>query len=254
MMLFLFLLGLAVGSFLNVVIDRLPNGRSIVRGRSVCDHCGKVLSWYELIPILSFFCIGGKCIHCKASLSWQYPIIETLTGLLFVGIYIFLVKSNTFEWSSFLYLLIIFSGLVSIFVTDSKYRIIPDQILICLTATVLVYMLLSQNQLFFSHLVSGAGLFLFFLFLFFMTARKGIGFGDVKYAFFMGLFLGFPATLVGFYAAFLTGAVISLILILIGKKKFRQTIPFGPFLVLATVIAYLYGEQLWYIFARFIGI
>jgi prepilin signal peptidase PulO-like enzyme (type II secretory pathway) len=104
------------------------------------------------------------------------------------------------------------------------------------------------------HLVAGVALFLFFLLLVLITRGKGMGLGDVKYAFFMGFFLGWPKTLIGFYTAFLTGALVSLILMIGGKKKMKSIIPFGPFLVLATVVSAWWGDGLWMVFMRIIGI
>lgn len=245
----LFLLGISVGSFLNVVIDRIPAGKTILFGRSICDSCKKTLVWYELIPLVSFLWQRGKCGKCKSRLSWQYPIIEAATGLLFISVFYF---TGT-NYILLVFLLSIFSGLLAIYMTDFKYRIIPDQVLVFITIITSGYILFFYRSQVVGNLASALILCLFFFLLFVLTSGKGLGFGDVKYAFFMGLFLGFPKVVIGFYTAFLTGAVVSVILILLGKKKFKQTVPFGPFLVIATGIAYIYGDSLWVILKNATG-
>ena len=212
------MLGLSVGSFLNVVIDRIPHGKSIIRGRSHCDFCQHQLIWYDLIPLFSFILLKRRCRYCHKLLSFQYPLVELLTGLLFV---------STYFLPTLLYYLIIISGLIAIFFTDLKYRIIPDQILIILIMTALFFEFFLDRLLIFNHLLSGFALFAIFLGLLLLTRGRGMGFGDVKLAFFMGLFLGFPKVMTAFYLAFLTGAVFSLILIVIGRKTMK--FPSGRF-------------------------
>ena len=133
----IFILGLTVGSFLNVLIDRLPNDKSIL-GRSYCDHCKKTLSWKDLIPVLSFVYLRGKCRYCHAPLSYQYPIVELLTGLLFIATYQF----ATLNFQLIYYLLIV-SSLIVVFFADLKYGIIPDKILLPAIVVSLVYLTIS---------------------------------------------------------------------------------------------------------------
>ena len=228
---FVGLFGLAVGSFLNVLIDRLPQGKNVLTGRSVCDHCGKKLRWFELVPLLSFFIQGGRCRRCHKKLSWQYPIVELATAVGFVIV----VPSY---W-------IIFSSLLVIFVADFKYQIIPDSmIIIGVIGVIGAVGVIGENVL------AGIGASLFFLFLWVITRGKGMGLGDVKLAFLMGLLLGFPNIIIASYLAFLTGAGVGVILILLGKKKLKEKIAFGPFLVAGTVIAFLWGEQLLAVWRR----
>lgn len=250
----LFIFGISIGSFLNVLIDRLPKNESIL-GRSRCDRCKKKINWYDLIPLLSFFLLKGRCRHCKTKLSWQYPIIEALTGGTFIYVYMLtsLTNGSQMFFISLMLNLILISGLIVIFMADFKYRIIPDQILLILVAISLFINLLFRPTSFGVNILSGGILFLVFLILYLMTHGRGMGFGDVKYVFFMGFLLGFPYSIVAFYIAFLTGAIISLILIIGGVKKFKQTIAFGPFLVASTFITYFYGDKLWIIFQKIIG-
>lgn len=246
---FLFFLGLAVGSFLNVLIYRLPKDLSIF-GRSFCPHCKKKIAWHDNIPLISFILLKGKCRHCRFPISLQYPVVEFLTGSLFVlAFFFFGIKNNESRIMDLVtvgYYLFIFSGLIAIFFTDLKYGIIPDKIVYSLVVLSLVYLLMIHNSLFIIHILSSIGAFLSLLFLFLVTRGRGMGFGDVKLAFLMGLFLGFPKIVVALYLAFLTGAVVSLILVLWGKKKFSGgTVPFGPFLVLGTLISFFLGDLIW---------
>lgn len=253
----LFIFGLAIGSFCNVLIDRIPKGQSFIRGRSYCDKCEHLLSPFDLIPVISFILLFGKCHYCHKNISLQYPLVELTVGILFIFSYLQIWHLSAIP--SFVMLLIYYlfvvSGLLVIFVTDLKYRIIPDVILIPLILlTMLVRIIQFPNILFLNYFLSGVFFFILFLILFLVTKGKGMGFGDVKYAFFMGLILGFPRIIIGFYLSFLTGAFISLILLLVGKKKMKSSIAFGPFLALSTFVTLFYGEYLWLIFRKIIGI
>ncbi|MBI3379584.1 prepilin peptidase [Candidatus Gottesmanbacteria bacterium] len=251
----IFILGLCVGSFLNVLIDRIPTGKSIWRGRSHCDHCKHVLSWYELIPVVSFFMLERKCRRCHKKISWQYPLIEIITGILFLFTYtLFIQITEVYILLKLIYYLMVISGLIAIFFTDLKYRIIPDEILIVLTAITVFYLFFSQKIQFLNHILSGLVFFSIFLILVIITRGKGMGLGDVKYAFVMGFILGSTSTIVSFYLSFLTGAAVSLILVIRGRKSMKSTIPFGPFLTGATVVSLYYGDYLWNIFRKIIGL
>ncbi len=247
---FLFICGLFIGSFLNVLIDRLPRGETVVKGKSRCESCKHKLAWYDLIPILSFVELRGKCRYCGALLSWYYPLVEVITGGLFVLTFHYLQQSNLpftiyhlpfiFQLAYFLFLI---SSLVVIFFTDLKYGIIPDKVVYPAVFVSLFYLFIIHNSLFIIHILSAFGAFAFFFLLFAITRGRGMGFGDVKLAFLLGLFLGFPKIVIGLYIAFLTGAVVSLILVVWGKKKLKgSTIPFGPFLVFGTIVAHFLGN------------
>jgi len=272
--LLLFIFGLCVGSFLNVLIYReavdeagestnkknkktknkkrliLP---SWITGRSYCDHCKKEIVWYDNIPLLSYILLGGKCRYCKKKISFQYPLVEFLTGIQFVWVY-FLIKSqfdffSRFEgFYSFLTLLIwlvLGACFLAIFVADFKHMIIPDAavfggIILALFKILIDYRYTAMIDwsLFSSAIVAS----LFFTGLVFITKGKGMGIGDIKLAFLMGLILGFPMIFVALFFSFLTGAGIGVILILVGKKGMKSQIAFGPFLVLGTLFALFFGE------------
>lgn len=252
----IFLLGLSIGSFLNVLIDRLPNGESIWWDRSHCDSCRKTLSWYDLIPVVSFIILQRKCRSCHKKISWQYPLVELSTGLIFLFTSVSMIRiiSTGFIAPHLIYYLALSGSLLAIFVTDFKYRIIPDQILIFLTVLTLVYQFIYFPQLIKDNLISGIISLLFFLMLVIITRGKGMGLGDVKLAFVMGLSLGFPKIIVALYLSFLTGALVSLILILTHKKSMKSTIAFGPFLICATFVSLFFGATLWLWFKRMFGI
>jgi prepilin signal peptidase PulO-like enzyme (type II secretory pathway) len=245
-MFLLFVLGLCVGSFLNVVIDRLcstsqePKSllrhlRGVLGGRSYCDHCRRQLAWYDNIPLLSFILLRGRCRWCHSPISWQYPGVELATGI--ITVLVFLLSNYELRVTS--YELIIAYCLIVVFVSDWKYQIIPDQIIYPAIIFTLLYLLGSYELRVTSYLISGGLAAAFFFFLYLVTKKRGMGLGDVKLAFLMGLILGFPKIVVALYFAFLTGAAVGVILILLGKKRFGQHIPFGPFLVGGTILSYL---------------
>jgi prepilin signal peptidase PulO-like enzyme (type II secretory pathway) len=237
-----FLYGLALGSFSNVLIDRLPNEESIVHGRSHCDHCKKILRWYELIPLVSFIIQKGKCRRCHVRLSWQYPLIEFV-----VGIGVAAIVSQTYTSPMLLIgSVVVFLCLMVITVADLKYEIIPDET-VALGLVGIVLILLSRHLTplgYVYSVLSGTIASLAFLALYIVTRGRGMGFGDVKLVFLLGLFLGFPGIVIGLYAAFLTGAIVGVILILVRKRTLKSHVPFGPFLILGSVLALMYRTQI----------
>ena len=254
---FVFIFGLCIGSFLNVLIYRLPRSISAIKGRSFCPKCKKKILWHDNIPVLSFVLLRGKCRFCHSPISWQYPIVEVLTGVLFLLAVIFISKQiSNFQFpiaqqqapliSNYLlivaYYLFLISSLIVIFFTDLRYKIIPDEVVYPAVVIAFLFQAYSLQSTVYSFLFSAFGASLFFFILHLFTRGKGMGLGDVKLAFLMGLVLGFPKIIVAFYLAFLTGALIGVILILARKKKFGEQIPFGPFLSGATIIALFWGE------------
>lgn len=237
--LFAFLAGLFFGSFLLVVADRSVNKESFLSGRSHCDNCHRVLEWYELLPLLSFIFLHGKCRTCHAKLSFWYPLSEIFMGIIFA--IIFLTLKDASILLLVLYTLLI-ASLFVIFITDLRYGIIPVQSIFLAFISGIGILILNQSSVLlhlFSSLAAGG----FFLTVFLLTRGRGMGFGDVLYSLFMGFILGFPGIIIGLYIAFLTGAILSLILVLLKKKRLHgDTIPFGPFLVLGTILVMLWGS------------
>ena len=251
-----FIFGLVWGSFLNVVIYRTTHGTSPLSGRSKCPKCKKTISWKYNIPLISFFWLHGRCAHCGTKISWQYPVVELLTGLLFVwwlwiGRGFFLLAGQPWTLLQPGFWLVVGMLLVVIFVADWRFGLIPDSANFSLFVLALGYRLsltgsgLMQSADLVNAIICGLVLMAFFYGLWFFTRGRGFGFGDVKLAPSLGLLLGWPKTTVAVFLAFVIGAVVAVILIALGKKKLGQTIPFGPFLVLGTFAALLFGGRLW---------
>lgn len=255
--LFLFAIGAVVGSFVNVLIYRSLTGEkeSWVWGRSKCEECGKKIAWYDNIPLLSFLWLSGKCRHCHKSISLLHPVVEFLLGTLFVwwywgGAFFFQLSRAPFQTLQPLFWLIVGILLLVVLIVDSLYLIIPDTVVVALFTLTLAYRLFltATGVMFFPDLVmtlvASVAAVGFFWFLWWVTKGKGMGLGDVKLVAALGLLLGWPKTFIGLFLAFILGAVIGIILLALGKKKFGQVIPFGPFLVVGTMLALLFGNQL----------
>ncbi len=242
-----FILGTALGSFLNVLIDRLSTGRTFIKGRSYCENCKKVLKAIDLIPIVSYLVLKGKCRHCKKSIPFRLFVVEFSTGL-FSSLIFLLYLQGVFSLPAAILIFLIIYAFFGIFVADIVYGIIPDLLVIISLFGSFLYVLF-QNLPLHNHLFSALGTLAFFFFLFIVTRGKGMGLGDVKLSFVLGLLLGFPLVVVSLYIAFLTGAVISIILVICKKLRFfGSTIPFGPFLVASSVIALFYGREILTVF------
>lgn len=245
--LLVFFLGLSIGSFLNVVIDRLAQNKSIIGGRSYCDSCKKKLLWFDLVPVFSFINLAGHCRFCKQKINIRNPIVELITGILFVLTFFYLFTDVTFipplAGLKFAFFLYIISSFIAIFFIDLKQGIIPDKIVYPAILLSFLYLIFQSPNLFANHLFSAVISFLLFFLILRLTRGRGMGFGDVKLSFLLGLFLGSPKIIAGIYLAFLTGAFVSIILILCRKKAFRDTIAFGPFLLLGGILALFLGER-----------
>lgn len=261
-------LGLSVGSFLNVVIFRLEKKESL-KGRSYCPRCKHILNWQDLIPIVSFFLLGRRCKYCSQKIYWQYPLVEILTGLIFLQIFNYqfsvINQLSTINIINFFFLWYISSILIVIFVYDLKFYLIPDSILLPAIVITFTYRMF-ENLIYWSLIdnwplkidnFSHVGTYLlasiiasgFFLLIFLVSRGKWIGFGDVKLAILLGLLLGFPAVLIGLFLAFLFGAIIGLSLMIFKGIKLKNEVPFAPFLIAGTFVTIFYGNSiiLWYI-------
>ncbi len=249
----MFLLGLCIGSFLNCFIYRLEKEESVAKGRSYCPHCKHSLAWFDLIPVLSFLMLQGKCRYCRGKISIQYPIVEIVTGLIFVLISNQHLIFNVQNVANLLFLCYIASSLIIIFVYDLKHYLIPDSVLF--PAIIIAFLYRIVVTLSFSHwnlignfilaalIASG-----FFLVLFLISGGRAMGFGDVKLGILLGLVLGFPNILVALFLAFFLGAIIGVVLIATHKKGIKSEVPFGPFLITGTLMALLWGSTIiqWY--------
>ncbi len=250
-----FVIGAFVGSFLGVLVNRIPKGKNFITGRSVCDFCNKTLEWNDLIPVISYLLLKGKCRYCHFKLSIFYPVIEILSGVIFALAFLYFPTFNP----EMFYYLFVFSALIVIFFTDLKYGIIPDKILLPMSLIVLFWVFISKRGELLGNLLMALFASAFFiaisLLYYFIRGKIAMGGGDIKFAFFMGLFLGFPNTIVALYIAFLTAALYSIILIIWRKKAFlKDSIPFGPFLVIGVFISVFLGNYLWQKALVFLGL
>ena len=245
--LFVVLIGLAVGSFLNCLIYRMSVDEKPT-GKSYCPKCKNELGVRDLIPLFSYFFLKGRCRYCRESISLQYPLVEFFTGLtFFLVVYHLKIPNYLFQVIEVLLVLSIFSLLIFIFVYDLKHYIIPNKIIypaifLALILTLLRFLNAGDLMILVNHLLTGIFFFLFFLSIYLLTQRKGIGFGDVRYALFFGIFLGAPAGLVGMFSSFVIGAIIGIALMILKKKGRKDMIPFGPFLVFGTYFGFFMGE------------
>lgn len=244
-----FVFGSAVGSFLNVVVDRTMKNESIVYGRSYCDFCHHPLSTFDLFPVLSFMGLRARCRYCHHKLSWQYPLVETAVGVLFILAFNFLATSGSLSPFLVVYTLVVLSALCAVFIFDFKYSLIPTTFVFASSLVVLFknYFFLTSGD-FVLNVFSAFALAIFFLVVVLVTRGRGMGTGDIPLVFLLGLFLGWPNNLAAVFLSFLSGAVVSILLLIFGRKKFGQTIPFGPFLIGSAIAVLFWGEQIigWY--------
>lgn len=238
---FFALYGIVIGSFLNVVILRVPIRESITLKRSHCMTCGHTLAWYELIPLFSYLFLGGKCRHCKAHISIQYPIVEAANGAIYV--IFFLAKGITLE--TFLYCLCA-SALLALSVIDWRTQEIPIgiNIFILLLGLVRLFTDLGNWGQYVIGLFAVSG---FLLLLNFITKGRGIGHGDIKLMAATGLLLGWKLNIIAFIMGCIIGSVVHLIRMAV--KKVGRKLAFGPYLSMGLFIAMIWGEQLvsWYL-------
>ena len=224
-----FIFGTLIGSFLNVVIYRIPKGESIAFPASKCQSCQTPLKWYHNIPIFSWLFLRGKCGFCQERISAQYPIIEFITGIIFVILYIKLglVWYLPFVAASF-------TALLALVMIDFKYMAVPDNV----NFAALLFALIQPNFLdaMMYAAVAAGGLYLIGLFSSFIARREAMGGADVIVAGTMGALLGFP----NFFMALFLSALLAMIPAMIWRDK---GVPFVPFLALATFIVYLYDAQ-----------
>ena len=271
-----FIFGAIIGSFLNVVILRLGTGVGI-NGYSFCFSCRKELKWYELIPILSFFLQRGRCRKCYSKISWQYPIVEMLTGLVFLLIFNFsAIGGPALGWQFIIniaYYWLIFSILIVIAVYDFRHKIIPDKLVWLFVLLSLFSFLFRVNSLdirayllLLDNILAGIALSLPLALIWLLSKGRLMGLGDAKLALGIGFLLGLSKGIVAFVLSFWIGAIFGIILIILSRlfratffRNFRRKgvylrgyphlsasseIPFGPFLILSTFLVFLFDLDL----------
>lgn len=227
-----------------MVIDRVTTGGSLVKPlRSYCDHCRATLESVDLIPIISFVMLGAKCRYCKKPLSIQYPIVEGLTAVLFTVSLWVLAQNANLNFANLIFWFLLISTMVVVAVVDFKFSLIPTTFVYATSLVALFYnFFVLPSPIFVEHVIAAFGASVFFLLIVLITFGRGMGQGDIILAFLMGMVLGVESTVLAIFIAFLSGAVISLILIAIRLKRFGNTIPFGPFLVFGFLIVLFWGN------------
>lgn len=235
------LYGIVIGSFLNVLILRIPIKESVALTRSHCMSCGHTLSWYELIPLFSYLFLGGKCRHCKAHISVQYPIVEALNGIAYIILYL----ACGFNIECILYCLCA-SALIALSVIDWRTKEIPVgfNYFILLLGLIRLFTDISNWSQYVIGLFAVSG---FLVLLLLVTRGRGIGGGDIKLMAATGLLLGWQLNIVAFLLGCIIGSVIHLSIMAI--KKVGRELAFGPYLSAGVFIAMIWGEQLvsWYL-------
>jgi len=241
-----FIFGLAIGSFLNCLIWRLYKNETL-GGRSYCPKCRETIAWHDNIPVLSFILLRGRCRHCRKKISWQYPLVELLTAILFILVWRADISSLNFSWLLLRDYLIIIT-LIVVFIYDYRWQLVPMNIVwvggIAIFILNLILGIYWLNLLFFAIL--GAT---FFLIQYILTKKKGIGEGDI----WLGALLGLAFPDVGslfliFLISYSLGALIGIILMLFHEKGWKSSIALGPFLATGAIITLIWGGKLinWY--------
>jgi prepilin signal peptidase PulO-like enzyme (type II secretory pathway) len=262
--LLLFLFGLIIGSFINVVISRSVWGEDWVTGRSRCDHCKKPIQWYDNIPLLSFVMLFGKCRYCHKKIAIQHPVIELMTAFLFIWWYVigftfFQLVEAPLTIIQPAFWLVVGILLLIIFTADWMYQIIPDFANFSLIGLAFIYRLylsvvgIMRWEDFWYALISGMVMMLFLGSLWAFTKGRGMGFGDVKFALGMGILLGWPRAGIAMLLAFWFGALVGSLFLGLKVKKLKDKIAFGPFLIIGTVVALIFGNQMWSAYLQLMG-
>ncbi len=241
---FIGILGLSIGSFLNVLIYRVPRDKKFWVGRSFCPGCEKQLKWYHNIPLLSYLVLRGKCGFCGTGISFRYPLVETLNAICWL--YFAWEFGLTLELAIFAFLS---SALLAIFFIDLDFQIIPDLITLPGMVVGLAISFLPGGigivPSLIGLVVGGGALYLVALLGDWLFKKESMGGGDIKMAAMLGAFLGWQKVLFIFLASAGIGLVVSLILMLFSAKMRKQrVVPFGPFIAMAAMLAILWGDQI----------
>lgn len=245
------LVGLAVGSFLNVGIDRLPRGQSIVARRSRCDSCGQALAPQDLVPVFSFLWLRGRCRYCRERISWRIPLVELATAALF-GFILFRYGPT----AQAMVLLAYVSVLVVVFVVDLEQSLILNKVVYPSMGVALIvapWGPASQGltlQATYLEVLKGVLLGGGVPFIIYLLARGGFGAGDVKLGALLGLMMGFIPVLTTLQLSFIVGGIVALVLLGLRIRRRKDPIPFGPFLAGAGVLSLFWGQEIYHWYLR----
>ncbi len=233
--------GVIIGSFLNVCIYRIPKNESVVVVRSHCMSCGKQIKWYDLVPLISFLLLRGKCRYCKTKLSWQYPAVEALNGILY-GI---IVLANGFNITSILYCLAT-SALLALSIIDWRTYEIPVSFNIFIGILGIIRLIVDYHH-WYNYVIGMVSVSGFLLLILLITKGRGMGGGDVKLMAAAGLLVGWKLIILSLGLGCVLGSVIHITLMKVKDKD--RVLAFGPYLSLGIYISMVYGEQIirWYL-------
>lgn len=241
------LMGMVFGSFFNVLVDRLPAQKSILKPPSHCPECKNRLKIPDLVPVFSYIFLRGHCRYCGTSIPKRVFLVELGSAGMFLGLYLIFGLSAELAVALFY-----FSALLVILLIDLEYQLILNVFIYPVAACVLAINALTPEMSFTPGFLSalaggGAGLVLFLLTVLF--SRGGMGLGDVKMAGLMGFMLGFPNVFVGIFLAVVTGGIVAVVVLMLKRKNRKQAIPFGPFLSLGAMASLLWGQNIldWYL-------
>lgn len=242
-----FIFGIIMGSFYNVCIYRIPNSMSVIKPHSHCENCSHTLAPLDLIPVLSWILLKGKCRYCRAPISIRYPLIELSTGILFV----LLCFKFQLTWPLLLYLIFV-SILILVAFIDIDHRIIPDRFVIMGVIIGIISLfipMISWQDALFGGLIGGGSLLLIDLTGRILFKKEGMGFGDVKLMGMAGIFLGVQRTIVSLLAAVWVAAIVGIVVLRKRKDDTDHYMPFGPFLAAGCVFSIFLGKELvhWYL-------
>lgn len=240
--LFLFSLGAALGSFANVFVIRLHRKETLM-GRSHCMHCKKTLQAEDLIPILSWFFLGGRCRYCRKAIHWQYPVVETVMAVFSLIVFLRCFDGSTVDVLRMIFELCVVFTLVVLTVFDLKWKLVPLEILLISALIILPLQLLLGTawlELAMGVLVGGGSLGAIVL----LSRGRMMGEGDPFVGAFMGLILGFPLTMFGIFSAFMIGGAVATALLMQGAVGRKTQVPFVPFLTAGTLVALWWGHVL----------
>jgi leader peptidase (prepilin peptidase) / N-methyltransferase len=241
-LIWLFLIGLLLGSFFNVVGLRVPKGESIVKPRSHCPSCKRTLTAWELVPVVSYVVQGGKCRGCGVRISPLYPFVELFTAILFTisPLLVGWSKELVVSWT-------LISLLMIIFVSDIRYMIIPDKVLLFFAVIFIIERIFVPLLSWWDSLV-GAVVGFSLLLLIAVLSKGGMGGGDIKLFALLGFVLGWKMVLLAFFLSTLYGTVFGMIGMVLGKVRRGEPMPFGPYIVFGTLTAYFFGQSIleWY--------
>lgn len=237
-----FIFGILIGSFLNVCIYRVPENEDIVFTPSHCSTCDEKIKWYDLVPIISYVLLKGRCRNCNEKVSIQYPVIELLNGVAYMGLFWYFGLEVEFFIGA-----VLFSTLLVMSIIDFRHMIIPNGLNYFLLVVALFHLVYDREHI--VDYIIGGVIVSGILYSITLVTKGKMGLGDVKLMAVSGLLLGWKNIVLSLFIGSVVGSVIGIFLILIGKIKRKQPIPFGPFLGLGIMISYVFGDYIiaWYL-------